>query len=81
MQPNDRLLTVEEVSARVRLSKPTIYKLIRQGQFPPQLHLCANKVAWIQREVDEWLAARAEARVAGGKRPRPRPGPKETVTC
>lgn len=29
MQPNDRLLTVEEVSARVRLSKPTIYKLIR----------------------------------------------------
>ena len=65
MQPNDRLLTVEEVSARVRPSKPTIYKLIRQGQFPPQLHRCANKVAWVQRGVDEWLAARAEARVAG----------------
>lgn len=64
MQGNDRLLTIEEVGSRLRLSKPTIYKLIRQGQFPKQLRLCANKVAWIEREVDEWIAARAEARVA-----------------
>ena len=28
----DTLLTVEEVAALTRLSKPTIYKLIRQGQ-------------------------------------------------
>ena len=65
MQPNDRLLTIEEVGSRLRLSKPTIYKLIRQGQFPKQLRLCANKVAWIEREVDEWIAARAAARVSG----------------
>lgn len=64
MQANDRLLTIEEVGSRLRLSKPTIYKLIRQGQFPKQLRLCANKVVWIEREVDEWIAARAEARVA-----------------
>jgi prophage regulatory protein len=65
MQSSDRLLTIEEVGSRLRLSKPTIYKLIRQGQFPKQLRLCANKVAWIEREVDDWIAARAEARVAG----------------
>ena len=65
MEPNDRLLTIEEVGSRLRLSKPTIYKLIRQGQFPKQLRLCANKVAWIEREVDEWIAARAAARVSG----------------
>jgi prophage regulatory protein len=64
MQARDTLLTIEEVGSRIRLSKPTIYKLIREGKFPQQLHLCANKVAWIEREVEEWLASRAAARVA-----------------
>jgi prophage regulatory protein len=64
MTERDTLLTIEEVAVRTRLSKPTIYKLIRQDDFPRQLRLCANKVAWIEREVDGWIAARAEARVA-----------------
>lgn len=61
----DTLLTIEEVAVRTRLSKPTIYKLIRQGDFPQQLRLCANKVAWLEREVSDWVAARAEARAGG----------------
>jgi len=65
MPDADTLLTIDEVAERTRLSKPTIYKLIRQGDFPRQLRLCANKVAWIEREIDDWIAARAEARVAG----------------
>lgn len=62
MPDADTLLTIEEVAERTRLSKPTIYKLIRQGDFPRQLRLCANKVAWLEREVSAWVAARAEAR-------------------
>lgn len=62
MPESDTLLTIEEVAVRTRLSKPTIYKLIRQGDFPRQLRLCANKVAWLEREVSDWVAARAEAR-------------------
>ncbi|PJB35260.1 MAG: hypothetical protein CO108_26175 [Deltaproteobacteria bacterium CG_4_9_14_3_um_filter_63_12] len=65
MPANDTLLTIGEVAQRTRLSKPTIYKEIRFGRFPRQLRLCANKVAWIEREIDDWIAARAEARVAG----------------
>jgi len=64
MPDADTLLTIEEVAVRTRLSKPTIYKLIRQGDFPRQLRLCANKVAWLEREVSAWVAARAEARAA-----------------
>jgi len=60
----DTLLTVEEVAALTRLSKPTIYKLVKRGDFPRQLRLCANKVAWLKSEVAAWIAARAEARVA-----------------
>lgn len=62
MPNNDTLLTIEEVAALTRLSKPTIYKLVRRGEFPQQLRLCANKVAWLEREVIEWVAARADAR-------------------
>ena len=65
MSARDTLLTIEEVVERTRLSKPTVYKLIRQGDFPRQLRLCANKVAWLEREVSDWIAARAEARTAG----------------
>lgn len=65
MPANDTLLTIGEVAQRTRLSKPTIYKLIRRGQFPKQLRLCENKVAWLEREVEGWIAARANARVAG----------------
>ncbi|MFZ7093082.1 helix-turn-helix transcriptional regulator [Primorskyibacter sp. 2E233] len=65
MPETDTLLTIEEVAVRTRLSKPTIYKLIRQGDFPRQLRLCANKVAWLEREVGDWVAARAEARTTG----------------
>lgn len=61
----DTLLTIEEVAVRTRLSKPTIYKLIRRGDFPKQLRLCANKVAWLEREVSDWIAARADARSDG----------------
>jgi prophage regulatory protein len=62
MRNNETLLTVEEVAAATRLSKPTIYKLVKRGEFPRQLRLCANKVAWLQREIDGWIASRAEAR-------------------
>ena len=62
MQTRDTLLTIEEVGSRIRLAKPTIYKLIREGKFPQQLHLSANKVVWLEREVDEWLASRVAAR-------------------
>lgn len=65
MPDADTLLTIEEVAVRTRLSKPTIYKLIRQGDFPRQVRLCANKVAWLEREVSDWVAARAEARTTG----------------
>ena len=65
MPDTDTLLTIEEVAVRTRLSKPTIYKLIRQGDFPRQLRLCANKVAWLEREVSDWVAARADARTTG----------------
>ena len=59
------LLTVKEVSAATRLSKQTIYKLVKIGDFPKQLRLGANKVAWLKSEVDGWIDERARERMPG----------------
>lgn len=58
------LMTVREVVTVTRLSKPTIYKLVRVGDFPTQLRLGENRVAWLQSEVMDWIDQRATARRA-----------------
>lgn len=56
------LIKVKEVVRRTLLSKPTLYRMIRKGQFPKQLYLSPNNVAWFGSEVDRWLSDRAAAR-------------------
>jgi len=62
MTDSNSLLTIKEVAQITRLSKPTIYKLIKEGLFPKQLRLGANKVAWLQSEIDGWVQERADER-------------------
>lgn len=45
----------------VGVSKPTIYRWESQGLFPKRTHLGANKVAWIESDVMEWLNSRVQA--------------------
>ena len=62
MDHNDRLLTVREVAAVTRLSKPTIYKLVRCNDFPRQIQIGRAKVAWLRSEVLGWIDGRAAER-------------------
>jgi prophage regulatory protein len=59
---NDRLLTVTDVEQTVGYCKVTIYKMIREGRFPMQIHLGPNKVAWLRSEILEWIDQKATAR-------------------
>ena len=52
------LLRTRQVLAITGLSRMTIYRLERDGQFPPRRRLGSNSVAWIDSEVTEWIAAR-----------------------
>lgn len=56
-----RLLRRPEVEKRVGLKRPTIYALIKQGKFPRQRKLTSNCVAWVESEVDAWIAERIAA--------------------
>lgn len=58
------LLTLDEVSGVTRLSKPTIYRMVRRGKFPQQLQIGMHRVAWLHNEVVDWIGERASARAA-----------------
>jgi len=62
MKNDDTLLTMPEVEALTRLSKPTVYQMIREQRFPKQVRLGPNKVAWLRSEVMGWIGQRADAR-------------------
>lgn len=39
-------------------SRPSIYRLMQNGDFPRQIKLGANKVAWLESDVMEWFERR-----------------------
>ena len=64
MQQDDRILRLDEVTRTVGLSKSTILRRIRHGQFPRPVRLGApdtQAVGWRQSDVVKWLAERESA--------------------
>ena len=53
-----RLIPFREVAQRVALSRSTIWRMERAGQFPKRRRLSVNKVAWYEPEIEEWLQSR-----------------------
>ena len=51
----DRLLTIKEVCEIVPYTSVHIYRLMQQRNFPRAVKLGARRVAWIEREVLEWV--------------------------
>ncbi|KLU14911.1 MULTISPECIES: helix-turn-helix transcriptional regulator [Xenorhabdus] len=61
----ENLIRLPEVQRRTGYSKAWIYKLISAGTFPKQVKLGARSVAFIESEIDNWIAQRiAESRAA-----------------
>jgi len=54
----DTILRLPAVLARVGLSRMTLYRLMRAGQFPPALKLSPKAVGWRASDVDHWIEQR-----------------------
>lgn len=52
----DRLLRIIDVIALTGLSRRSIYRMIDRGDFPRQVQISANMVAWYQSDIDRWIA-------------------------
>ena len=51
-----RLLTKPQVLAIAGVSFPTLWKMMRKGEFPPA-RVLGGKSMWLSTEIDEWIGA------------------------
>jgi len=58
-------LSVREVVTLTSLPRSTIIKHSKTGQFPAQVRLCGNRIAFVRADVQNWIDCRvASAREA-----------------
>lgn len=55
---NNRLIRRKEVQNKTGLGASSIYAMMKQGIFPQCLNLSDRRVAWIESDVDKWIAER-----------------------
>ena len=65
-----RLLRFKEVREMVGLSRSTIWRMEREGLFPPRKKISRNATAWLEEEIRDWIATRKNAAHLDGKRDR-----------
>ena len=53
-----KLLRFPDVRARTGLSRSTIWRLERRGDFPLHRRISPNAVAWLDEEVTAWIWGR-----------------------
>lgn len=58
-----RLISFREVYQRTSLSRSTVWRMERAGQFPARRRLSVNKVAWWEPEIEEWVGNRLDRQV------------------
>jgi predicted DNA-binding transcriptional regulator AlpA len=55
-----RMLRLAQVREMTGLGKTKIYELQAEGDFPMRVKITEHSVAWIEDEVQAWLARRVE---------------------
>ena len=56
-----RMLRLPQVIDATGLGKTKIYELHAEGDFPMRVKITAHSVAWVEEQVQAWLAARVQA--------------------
>lgn len=51
-----KLLSPKEIEKKLGISRSTLWRMERGGQFPPHKQLSINRIAWVESEIDEWIA-------------------------
>jgi predicted DNA-binding transcriptional regulator AlpA len=61
--PDDlRIYRPRELSARIGLSLPTIWRMRHRGELPEPVRLSPGAVGWPATQIQEWLDARDRQR-------------------
>jgi prophage regulatory protein len=55
IEDGDRILRIKAVLARTGLSRSTLYRKIRDGTFPRQVHISTRCAGWRESAISAWL--------------------------
>ena len=61
---SDRLLPTRVAVDRTSMPTAPIYRNIKDSEFPQPVPIGRHKIAFLESEVDEWMASRFRARDA-----------------
>jgi prophage regulatory protein len=61
----DRLIGIDEVQNRVQVSRSTLWRLRRTGDFPDPVAVSPHRKLWLERAVDAWISAKVGGEAAG----------------
>ncbi len=64
-----KIVRLVEVLVRTGLSRTTIWRKVRCGDFPAPVQLGKNSVGWPEHEVDAWVANRPRVAYAASPQP------------
>ncbi|VWD00202.1 phage transcriptional regulator AlpA [Burkholderia lata] len=57
-----RAIRIKEVSNKVGLGESTLYRMMAEGRFPKPFEIVPKRNAWIESDIDDWIAERAGRR-------------------
>jgi predicted DNA-binding transcriptional regulator AlpA len=55
---DDRLITYAELRERIPFTRQTIWRMVRDGRFPPPIRLTTSRTVWRLSTVLAWIAYR-----------------------
>lgn len=50
-----RFIRIQAVSARLGVSRKTVYRWAQEGRFPRQIRVSHRVAVWVESEVDAWM--------------------------
>jgi prophage regulatory protein len=60
--PNENLLPLRDVIARVGIQKSQIYKLVDLSEFPRPIRLSYKASRWVESEINVWIENKIKQR-------------------
>jgi prophage regulatory protein len=54
-EPSELLWNIKTVVMKTGLSRPSIYRYMKRGQFPARRRVGPNRVAWVASEILAWI--------------------------
>jgi|APSaa5957512493_1039668.scaffolds.fasta_scaffold740702_1 predicted DNA-binding transcriptional regulator AlpA len=62
-----KIIGPEEVARRTNLSRSTIWRMEKRGEFPARIQISANRVGWHSNEVDEFIESRQRVAIGSAE--------------